>query len=208
MCSKRRQRGLTLVEVMVALVILAIISLLSWRALDSMTRSREVLDQRGAQLDQMQAYFRQWEEDCHALGTPDLWLISPPVHLGVNRVALIRGTQEGWTVVSWEIENNQLMRQQTPPLKTRARLREIWAAVQADQSLAQAEPQAIRSVGIVASNLVAQAFTDGRDWAFTDAEIMQGATQSEPRFLSGLRLSFQLPNQAYPLMRTCQTGLN
>lgn len=202
------QAGLTLVEVMVALVILAIISILSWRTLDSMARSREVLDQRGQQFDQLQAYFRQWDEDCHGLPTPDLWVVTPPLHLGQNHVSLIRQGDTGWVVVSWEIAQGKLVRLETPALKTRARLKEIWAAIQSDQSLMEIEPQVLSSIGIPADHLVGQAFTEGRDWSSADNEIMQGATPSNPRLLTGLRLTFNLPGQAHPLTRTCQTGLN
>ncbi|MDE2354526.1 MAG: prepilin-type N-terminal cleavage/methylation domain-containing protein, partial [Betaproteobacteria bacterium] len=42
-----RMSGFTLIEVMVALLLLAIMSMLSWRALDSMVRTREALAYRG-----------------------------------------------------------------------------------------------------------------------------------------------------------------
>jgi general secretion pathway protein J len=203
-----KQRGLTLVEVMVALLILSIISILSWRALDSMTRSREALDLQGQRFDQLQAYFRQWDQDCRELGTPDQWLVVPPAHLGSHQVNLIRQGEKGWSVVSWVVENGQLQRLETPPIKTRARLREIWAEMQNDHSLLGVEPQALKSQALAATALKGEALVDGRDWSQTDEGIQSGATSSDPHFLSGLRLTLTLPGETFPRVRICQTGLN
>lgn len=203
-----KQRGLTLIEVMVALLILSMIAMLSWRALDSMARSREALEREGQRFDQLQSYFRQWDQDCRELGTPDQWLMIPPVHLGSHQVNLIRQTENGWSVVSWEIVNGQLQRLETPAIKTRVRLRQIWAGLLAERSLLEVEPQVLKSITLNAATLKAEALMDGHDWVQTDAEIQSGATTSDPHFLSGLRLTLTLSGERFPRVRICQTGLN
>ena len=50
MALKRRQQGFTLIEVLVALVLMAVVSLVSWRGLDSVVRIREHVE-RDAQRD-------------------------------------------------------------------------------------------------------------------------------------------------------------
>lgn len=56
--SRRRIRGLTLVEVLVALAILALLSLLAYRALDSTLRVRERVATEGGSLARAFVLFR------------------------------------------------------------------------------------------------------------------------------------------------------
>jgi len=61
--SPTRQQGFTLIEVMVALVIVALIAGISWRALDSTTRATEQLDQTTAETMSLVQAFDQMERD-------------------------------------------------------------------------------------------------------------------------------------------------
>ena len=64
--SRSRQRipGLTLVELLVAIAMLAFISMLGWRGLDAITRARAALNQELAQTRGLQLAFAQMEIDC------------------------------------------------------------------------------------------------------------------------------------------------
>lgn len=57
------QRGVTLIEVMIAILIMAIISLISWRALDSVTRSDAQLTERTDATEDLLRAFQQLERD-------------------------------------------------------------------------------------------------------------------------------------------------
>ena len=65
--GKRRiaagQRGFTLLEVIVAVALLAVIAVLSLRGIDSVLRSRERLTAAAAELDALTVCFTQLEED-------------------------------------------------------------------------------------------------------------------------------------------------
>jgi general secretion pathway protein J len=63
----KRSRGFTLVELLVAIVVMSMLALLSWRSLDGMTRTQNITQQRADDLLRMQAAMGQWTADLDAL---------------------------------------------------------------------------------------------------------------------------------------------
>lgn len=63
----KRARGFTLVELLVAIVVMSMLALLSWRSLDGMTRTQKITQQRADDLLRMQAAMGQWAADLDAL---------------------------------------------------------------------------------------------------------------------------------------------
>ena len=62
-----RMRGFTLVELMVAIAVLALIALLGWRGLDTLLRTREAVDGRMREVAQLQTGLAQWRADLDAM---------------------------------------------------------------------------------------------------------------------------------------------
>jgi general secretion pathway protein J len=62
-----RQRGFTLVEVMVTLVVLSLIALMSWRALDTLVKSEQHTQQRASETQRLQTALAQWRADLDAM---------------------------------------------------------------------------------------------------------------------------------------------
>jgi general secretion pathway protein J len=58
------QRGLTLIELLVAIGVLAIIAVMAWHGLDSLTRTRESLNHELEQARSLQLTLAQWQIDC------------------------------------------------------------------------------------------------------------------------------------------------
>ncbi|MFY1870719.1 PulJ/GspJ family protein [Achromobacter xylosoxidans] len=67
----QRQAGFTLIEVVIAIMIMAIISLISWRAIDSVALTSRRLDQHTEEALALQRAFDQFERDIGAR-SPDL----------------------------------------------------------------------------------------------------------------------------------------
>jgi len=63
----RVQRGFTLVELLVALVVMALLALLSWRGLDGMTRVQTATQTNTDGVLALQAGLSQWQTDLDAL---------------------------------------------------------------------------------------------------------------------------------------------
>ena len=67
-------RGFTLIEVLVAISVMALMSLMAWRGLDGMLRSQSSLQSRSDEIRSLQAGLAQWQTDLDQLaelsGTP------------------------------------------------------------------------------------------------------------------------------------------
>lgn len=124
-------RGFTLVELLVAMAIMGLMALLSWRGLDGMVRAQEQTRQRGDQLLVLQAALTQWGTDLDALlplphTTPLDW--DGQVLRITRRSSAI--PDEGALVVAWARRNvdgtSQWLRWQSPPLRTRSAWQQAW----------------------------------------------------------------------------------
>ena len=65
--SPARQSGFTLIELMVAIGILALVALLSWRGLDAMVRAQQGTQSRSDQIAVVQTALAQWRVDLDAM---------------------------------------------------------------------------------------------------------------------------------------------
>ncbi len=126
-----RQRGFTLVELLVALAILAMMAGLSWRGLDSMARAHEQLQQRADAVLTLQAGLSQWSADLDALvqlpQTPALDWDGRALRITRRSTA---SPGAGLLVVAWSRRNvdgtGQWLRWQSPPLMSRGALQAAW----------------------------------------------------------------------------------
>lgn len=93
---KRRQGGLTLIEVMVAILLMAVVSLIAWRGLDSVTRTDSHLRTDAQQSREVLHALLQLERDVALranveLQEPDL-TNSDPEHAAKSKAISVRGT--------------------------------------------------------------------------------------------------------------------
>jgi general secretion pathway protein J len=70
----KTERGFTLIEVLVAISVMALMSLMAWRGLDGMLRSQSSLQSRSDEIRSLQTGLAQWQTDLDQLaelpGTP------------------------------------------------------------------------------------------------------------------------------------------
>lgn len=163
----RKNLGFTLIELMIAVAVMALLAMLSWRGLDGMTR---VQSQTQAQTDgvlALQAGLAQWQTDLDALTqlpqVPGvsaldydgqvLRLTRRYVDQGMPATPSNNSLNESIRVVAWSQRDvngkSQWLRWQSAPLRTRAELLAAWLqAAQWAQSPSDADKK--REVAVAA----------------------------------------------------------
>ncbi len=114
--------GFTLIEMLVAIALLAVIALLSWRGLSATVRGRDDLVSNLTQTRVLGRYFSQLQFDMLNLVTPDE-VFGPPLRILPDELVLVRHVgvgQEPATlqVVRYRLKDHQLLRSASPPLAT------------------------------------------------------------------------------------------
>lgn len=132
--SRTDEWGFTLVELLVAISIMAALALMSWRALDGMARTENHTRERADQLLALQAGLGQWAADLDALAetgdVPALDFDGRTLRL-TRRDPLETDTDSpGLRVVAWALHNGQWTRWQTEDLQTRSALTQAWTNAQ------------------------------------------------------------------------------
>lgn len=202
MCCEKR--GFTLLEMMVAIFLMALMSMLAWRALDAMVRTRGSLEARGQEFDALKRLFDQWNRDCSAMDTPDGWQAGVPVSVSAaGRVDLIRsrtwpdGTRQR-VMVTYLLHQGDVERWESPPLGGRLEWLGKWTALQAGE-----DPGSVYGGNPVVLLKGVDGLT-GR--AFTEGANVTGRPPAAFPLLRGLELSVSWPGQEAPYSRICLTG--
>lgn len=137
--------GFTLVEVLVALLILAVLATMSWRGIDAMLRSRDVSQQRLEQQLRLQAVVAQWEADLAEL--QDAGAV-PALQFDGASLRLTRRAEGGLQLVVWSLRGESLTRWAGPSVQQAPALQESWLR---SQQLLGNEPGQLRALAGVAT---------------------------------------------------------
>lgn len=205
-----RVRGFTLIELMVAVSLLAIMAGLGWRAVDAMLRSRDLTQAHGEALQRLQAGVGQWRADLDA--TVETGELSPLLYDGqvLRLVRQVPGSAPGapaeLQVVAWALRDaapaagagtpggRAWMRWQSPTLRERRSLAEAWQrAVDWGRGAASVQP-GDSALAVVAAQQWELFYHRGETWSnplsATGAESGPPGSPSQP----GQPVSTTLPN--------------
>ncbi len=123
MKARRRERGFTLIEVLVALLMMALLTALAWQALDGVLRAR---DDGRASIDRtsrLATVLAQWQQDLQSVVDTET---VPPLAFDGQTLRLTRRADTGVTVVAWSVRGGRWQRWAAPPLARSGELQETW----------------------------------------------------------------------------------
>ncbi|MBV7540111.1 type II secretion system protein J [Acidovorax sp. sic0104] len=193
----RAARGFTLVELLLAIAVMSLLAILSWRGLDGMVRAQEITRQRADEMLVLQSSLGQWGTDLDALmpiasTTPLDW--DGQVLRMTRRTSAV--PDEGALVVAWTVRGaqgaGQWVRWQSPPVRTRAQWQEAWAlAAQWARSPGDAE----RRYEMTLMPLMDWQLFYYRGGAWSNAQSSSGTTSDATAAAvpDGVRLQITLP---------------
>lgn len=129
-CRARAQAGFTLIEVLVALALMALVSLLAWRGLDSVSSARDRIAQQADDTDAIVRTLGQMGRDVElayngpSFAAPgiDAHVFTTGVRLlrdaaGAQRLEILRPAADGdgrWQRVQWSVRKDGLWRASGP----------------------------------------------------------------------------------------------
>ena len=208
-----RRRGFTLVELLVAISVLALVAVLGWRGLDGIVRARLALTGQLEQSRGMQLTFAQMQNDCEHLAPSALLRRRTNLSAENNRLTLVRtvladdqATQ--LQVVAYRIRDGVLQRRESAATRDLAELATLWQS-------------ALNDTDTGGSTVVLQADVTGmtlRIWqggawqaaagnvAAAAAVVPGGAASLVASVPTGLEVSLQLQGQPASLIKAFLLG--
>ncbi|HOY36905.1 MAG TPA: prepilin-type N-terminal cleavage/methylation domain-containing protein [Piscinibacter sp.] len=139
-----RTRGFTLVEVLVALVIMALMAGMAWQGVDGIVRTRDASQKQLEQTLRLNTVLAQWQTDLGAV--QDTGAVPPLVFDGAT-LRLTRSVPDGVQVVVWSMRPqgtaNAWERWASPAVTGSAALQDSWFT---SQQLQGGEPGQLRTL--------------------------------------------------------------
>lgn len=121
--------GFTLVEVLIALLLMAILTGMAWQAVDGMLRARDSSLQTIDRSARLSTVLAQWEQDLLALHDTEQ---VPPLSFDGQTLRLTRRSEGGVTLVAWSVrgaggaQGGVWQRWEGPVAVTSGNLAETW----------------------------------------------------------------------------------
>jgi general secretion pathway protein J len=145
--TRRSCHGFTLVEVLVAMTIMAVMAAMAWQGVDGIVRARNASQARLEQTLRLSTVIAQWDQDLASVQDGDV-MRPTPIKCDGATVRLTRRTADGLQIVAWSFRPDDTgtgswVRWAGPPVKTFGELQDSWLR---SQQLQGAEPGSLKTL--------------------------------------------------------------
>lgn len=213
---ERLCKGLTLVEMMVAIAVLGFISMLGWRGLDAITRARMALNQELIQTRGLQLAFAQLQVDCANTVDSNTLAGAAPLLIDASRITLARRLQPeaqpgALQLVTWRWREGLLTREESAPTRDLNQLKRYWQVAQTGTAAA------VKLQSNVQQMTLRVWADDGRGWRawqqMSNPMVSRGSlmspetgTTAAQTIWRGLEVSLQLPGRTASMTKVFMLG--
>ena len=125
--SRAGGSGFTLVEVLVALLLMAILSAMAWQGLDGVLRARDASREAIDRTTRLATVLSQWEQDLQAVHDTG---VVPPLTFDGQTLRLTRRVDDGVALVAWSVRGGIWQRWAGTGLQRVGLLQQAWLASQ------------------------------------------------------------------------------
>jgi general secretion pathway protein J len=206
----RRARGFTLVELLVAISILAIVAVLGWRGLDGIVRARIALTENMETTRGMQLAFAQMQSDTERLAADNLLNGRPYLQVENDRMTLVRKSYAEnepmrLQVVAYRVRDGVLIRRESAGTRDLVQLDLLWKAATSDADTAV--PVVLQS-GV--DGMQVQGWSNGQ-WQAIQAPLVAVPAPTADGGLvaggtNGLQVVLQVRGQSAPMVKSFLVG--
>lgn len=193
--SQLNQRGFTLIEILIALAIMAILSLMAWQGLDATIRGKEVIENQRDKASVRMDWARQFEIDCQNILQAQQ-IQAATVQSNVNFLWLLRNQSDSkgsyWQIVGYRQSPNGLERFVSPNFFQKSTAVQTWTTI-------------IRN-----SDTVPPGFEINGRWSEVtkqEVNIFQ-ETQNKLSTVRGIQVAWSIDKLSQPIKKICLTGMN
>jgi prepilin-type N-terminal cleavage/methylation domain-containing protein len=190
------EAGFTLIEVLVALIVISIVGLMAWRGMDAMMRGHENIEGRAKQDAVYIQLIRQFERDCQEI-TSDSTLDLPSYSVGDKNIWWVRryeqANQINWIIVGYGISANGLRRLVSRPLVNKTDILSLWQPI-------------LRDPDLVSSNMKTSLEIPEIIYQEADAISNTPGQGSMSTQLAGISMRWGIKNIPFPISRSCLAG--
>ena len=197
------RRGFTLVELLVAISILAILAVLGWRGLDGIVRARIALTEQMEVTRGMQLAFAQMQSDCEHLAGREIIGRRPNLQWAEGRFTMVRkvyneNEPSQLVVVSYRVLNGSLVRRESRGTRDLVQIEALWQAASSDAP-SDTDASVVLQTGLAGMQVMGYQNNQWRPQLAT-AEVDQ------PEEPTGLQVGLVVQGKEVPLIKSFLLG--
>jgi general secretion pathway protein J len=205
--KRKTASGLTLIELLVAITVLAVVAVLGWRGLDSIVRARIALTENLEQTRRMQLTFAQLQSDCAQLVAPNVLpnrvpLVVEPGMLRLVRTVFADDQPSRLQVVTYQLKDGRLTRRESAGTRDLGELDMLW---QEAANATDSTDAVMLQSGIAALDM--RLWMSGKNGWLTGTKVLAATTPASHALFNGLEVTIKFIGRDTRLLKIFLLGV-